>query len=147
MPNLSTSFNVEPFSEPFLPRISLTDATVRALKPTGEQVTYWCNLTPNFALRVSQKGGKSFFVMLGRERKRIHLGKYPATPLKHAREKARALLLNPAARPDGKTFVEAFDAFFLSTVQPNYKPKSATEVRRTFARHMNALAERPVASI
>lgn len=130
-----------------MPRISLTDATIRALKPTGKQETYWCNLTPNFALRMSQKGGKSFFVMLGRDRKRIHLGKYPATPLKHAREKARALLLNPAARPNGKTLAEAFDAFFQSAIQPNYKPRSASEARRTFARHMGALAERPVTSI
>jgi integrase len=130
-----------------VPRISLTDATIRALKSTGKQETYWCNLTPNFALRISQKGGKSFFVMLGRERKRVHLGKYPATPLKHAREKARVLLLNPAARPNGKTLAEAFDAFFQSAVQPNYKQRSAAEIRRTFARHMAALAERPVASI
>src|ERR1700694_3451068 len=64
------------FRSLYMPRISLTDATVRAWKPTGKQETYWCNLTPNFALRMSQKGGKSFFVMLGRERKRVHLGKY-----------------------------------------------------------------------
>src|SRR5207244_10928071 len=115
----STASNAEPFSEPFyMPRINLTDATIRALKPTGKQETYWCNLTPNFALRMSQKGGKSFFVMLGRERKRIHLGKYPATPLKHAREKARVLLLNPAARPTGKTLGEAFDAYFQSAIEP-----------------------------
>ena len=117
-----------------MPRISLTDVTIRALKPTGKQETYWCNLTPNFALRMSQKGGKSFFVMLGRERKRIHLGKYPATPLKHAREKARALLLNPAARPNGKTFGEAFDAYFQSAIEPNYKPRTAT----ISARHLHS---------
>jgi integrase len=130
-----------------VPRISLTDATVRALKPTGKQETYWCNLTPNFALRMSQKGGKSFFVMLGRERKRIHLGKYPATPLKHAREKARALLLNPAARPNGKTLSEAFDAYFQSAIEPNYKPRSATSVRGLFTRHTRELCERPILSI
>jgi integrase len=130
-----------------VPRISLTDATIRALKPTGKQETYWCNLTPNFALRMSQKGGKSFFVMLGRERKRIHLGKYPAVPLKHARERARALLLNPAAGINGKTLAEAFDAFVQAAIQPNYKPRSTKEVRRIFTNHMGALAERPVVSI
>jgi len=130
-----------------VPRITLTNATIRALKPTGKQETYWCNLTPNFALRMSQKGGKSFFVMLGRERKRIHLGKYPATPLKHAREKARALLLNPSARPDGKTLGEAFDAYFKSAIEPNYKPRSARAVRLTFTRHTRELCDRPVISI
>ena len=130
-----------------MPRITLTDATIRALKPTGKQETYWCNLTPNFALRMSQKGGKSFFVMLGRERKRIHLGKYPATPLKHAREKARALLLNPAARPNGKTLGEAFDAYFQSAIEPNYKPRSAKSVRGFFTRHTRELCDRPVISV
>jgi integrase len=130
-----------------VPRITLTDATIRALKPTGKQETFWCNLTPNFALRISQAGGKSFFVMLGRERKRVHLGKYPATPLKHAREKARALLLNPAARPNGKTLGEAFDAYFKSAIEPNYKPRTARRVRLTFIRHTRELWDRPVISI
>ena len=130
-----------------MPRISLTDATVRALKPTGKQETYWCNLTPNFALRMSQGGGKSFFVMLGRERKRIHLGKYPATPLKQARERARVLLLNPAACPDGRTLTEAFDSYFKSAVEPNYKPRSATAVRYIFSRHLCALGDRPIAAV
>jgi integrase len=130
-----------------VPRVSLTDAKIRALKPTGKQETYWCNLTPNFALRMSQKGGKSFFVMLGRERKRIHLGKYPATPLKHARERARTLLLNPTARPTGKTFAEAFNAYFQSAVQPNYRPRSAQQVHGIFLRHMSPLAARQVTSI
>jgi integrase len=130
-----------------VPRITLTDATIRALRPTGKQETYWCNLTPNFALRLSQKGGKSFFVMLGRERRRIHLGKYPATPLKHAREKARALLLNPTARPNGKTLGEAFDAYFQSAIEPNYKRLSAAKVRSIFAHHLSVLSNRPIASI
>jgi integrase len=143
----SSTSDLEPFRSLFLPRISLADATIRALKPTGKQETYWCNLTPNFALRMSQKGGKSFFVMLGRERKRIHLGKYPGTSLKHARERARALLINPAARSNGKTLAEAFDAFFQSAIQPNYKPRSAIEARRTFDRYMDTLAGRPVAAI
>jgi integrase len=130
-----------------VPRISLTDATIRSLKPTGKQETYWCNLTPNFALRVSQKGGKSFFVMLGRERKRIHLGKYPSIPLKHARERARAILLNPAARPNGTTLAQAFDTYFQSAVQPNNKPQSAREVHRLFSNHMGSLSERSIVAI
>jgi hypothetical protein len=104
-----------------VPRISLTDATIRALKPTGTQETYWC--------------------------KRIHLGKYPATSLKYARERARALLLNPAAGMNGKTLAETFDAYFQSAVQPNYRPRSAKEVRRLFSDHLYELSERPILSI
>jgi hypothetical protein len=98
-------------------------------------------------MRMSQKGGKSFFRDARGERKRIHLGKYPSTPLKQAREKARALLLNPAACPNGKSLAEAFDAFFQSAIQPNYKPRSAKEVHRIFLRHMRTFAERPVISV
>src|SRR5437660_5039581 len=83
-----------------VPRISLTDATIRALRPTGRQETYWCNLTPNFALRMSQKGGKSFFVMLGRDRKRVHLGKYPATTSARTRESASPQPRNIRERQD-----------------------------------------------
>ena len=130
-----------------MPRISLTDATVRALKPTGKQDTYWCNLTPNFGLRVSQRGGKSFFVMLGRARKRAHLGKYPATSLRQAREKARALLLNPSARQGGKTLADAFETYFRSAIEPNYKPRTAKGVRGIFTRHTHELADRPISTI
>ena len=111
------------FSEPFwrlsVPRITLTDAPVRALKPTGKPESYWCTLTPNFGLRLSQRGGKSFFVMVGRQRKRIHLGKYPETSLKQARERARELLLNPTTNLNSKTLGDTFDAYFQTAVQPN----------------------------
>ena len=131
-----------------MPRISLTDATIRALKPTGKQETYWCNLTPNFALRMSQKGGKSFFVMLGRERKRVHLGKYPATPLKHAREKARALLLNPAARPERQdACVKRSMPTSSQRSSPTTNRDQRTAVRSpSFATRAN-FADRPVISI
>ncbi len=130
-----------------MPRVSLTDATIRSIKPTGKQKAYWCNLTPNFGLRVSQSGGKSFFVMLGRERKRIHLGKYPATTLRQARERARALLLSPTECRNNRTLKEALDAFFYSAVQPNYKPRSADKVRRIYSHHLSALADRPLLSV
>jgi integrase len=138
---------VEPFWSLFVPRISLTDATIRSLKPTGRQETYWCNLTPNFGLRLSQKGGKSFFVLLGRERKRIHLGKYPATPVRQARDLARSLLLNPSTSPSGKTLAETFEVYFQSAIEPNYRSSSARQVRRLFSKHMTSLAERPIGSV
>ena len=106
-----------------MPRISLTDATVRALKPTGKQDTYWCNLTPNFGLRVSQRGGKSFFVMLGRARKRAHLGKYPATSLRQARKSKAITPLIPRHVAGGKTLADTFETYFRSAIEPNYKPR------------------------
>ena len=78
-----------------MPKVHLSDLSIRALKATGKQQKYWCALTPNFGLLLSQAGGKSFFFMAPKTRRRIPLGKWPATPVKQARDAARRLLLDP----------------------------------------------------
>jgi hypothetical protein len=72
-------------------RITLTDVSIRNLKASGTQQSFICNRTPNFGVRVNQAGTKSFFFVVGRERKRVHLGKYPAVSLKEARQAASRL--------------------------------------------------------
>ena len=57
-----------------MPTIRLTDLSVQKIKPTGTQVLYYCDQTPNFGLRVSQAGTKTFFVNIGPDRKRVSLG-------------------------------------------------------------------------
>ena len=52
-----------------MPRTHLTDLSIKALKPTGEQVTHWDENLAGFGVRVSQKGTKTFVVMVGKERK------------------------------------------------------------------------------
>jgi hypothetical protein len=38
-----------------MPRVTLTDLSIKAIKPTGKQTRYVCNRTPNFGLLVSQR--------------------------------------------------------------------------------------------
>jgi len=84
--------------------------------------------------------------MVGRKRKRIHLGKYPFTSLKDARVRARSLLLSSSYASE-KTFSVAFETFFETIVRPNNKPKTAREILRLFSRHAAPLSGRPIASI
>jgi integrase len=128
-------------------KMALTDLSVRGLKPTGRQHAYWCTLVPNFGLMLSQAGGKSFFVMLGRERRRVHLGKYPATSLKDARDAARRLLLAPNSAAQPLTFAHAFQSYLEAHVRPNYRPRTAREVERLFSTHLPQLHDRRLAAI
>lgn len=108
-------------------RITLTDLTIQHLKPDGRQHNYRCKKTPGFGLRLSQKGGKSFFVII--DRSYHHLGKYPATSLAEARKKASEL--NGSAPVHGSlSFAEAVDTYLTTYVRPNYRPRSASEVER-----------------
>ena len=72
-----------------MPRTHLTDLSIKALKPTGKQVTHWDENLAGFGVRVSQKGTKTFVVMVGKERKLISLGRYPHLSLKTARTEAQ----------------------------------------------------------
>ncbi len=112
-------------------RVTLNDMTVRNLKPTGKQQKYLCNRTPGFGLMVSQAGGKSFFLTLGKERKRIHLGKYPSTSLAEARRKAGQLHTAPSTQ---LSYNEASELYLQTYVRPNYRPRSAKEVERLLAK-------------
>lgn len=71
-------------------RKTLTDVVIRNLKANGKQQEFVCKRTPNFGVRVSQAGTKSFFVLVARERKRkrVHLGTYPEISLQEARKAA-----------------------------------------------------------
>ena len=75
-------------------RITLTDLAVRNLKASGKQEHYICKRTPNFGVRVNQIGTKTFFAVVGKERRRISLGKYPQTSLQEARRAASELAIH-----------------------------------------------------
>ena len=121
-------------------RVTLNDMTVRNLKATGRQQTYFCNRTPNFGVRVSQAGGKSFFYLQGKERRRVHLGKYPETSLADARRKLSGLTTQPHT---ALSYREATELYLQTYVRPNYRPRSAKEVERL----LNKLSDRPLHDI
>jgi hypothetical protein len=71
-----------------MPKIVLTEISVRALKPTDGQVTYWDLNLPNFGVRVGKRR-KTFILPVGEARRRVSLGLYPDTTLADARKMAR----------------------------------------------------------
>ena len=80
--------------------IRLTDLSVRALKFSDAQTTYWDDTLPAFGVRVGRRT-KTFIVVQSGGR-RTKVGSYPDTSLQDARKAARLLLANPpspATRP------------------------------------------------
>ena len=132
-----------------MPILHLTDLTIQSLKPTGQQVLFYCDQTPNFGVRVNQRGTKTFFVNLGKARDRLSLGRYPTVSLQDARRRARQLLLTlhmPLTPAQAMTLSEAFSTYRTSYVAPNYKPRSASVTVRLF-RHLKHLEHQPLKTI
>jgi hypothetical protein len=70
----------------------LTEISVRALRPTPKQKTYFDDVLRGFGVRVSPAGTKSWVLMHGKARKLTTIGRVDAVGLKEARDKARLLL-------------------------------------------------------
>lgn len=69
---------------------SLTDATIRALKPPAQgQKMYLDDNIRGFGVRVSQGGTKTFIVVYGTKRRRYTIGTFPIVSLAKARELAK----------------------------------------------------------
>jgi len=99
-----------------MPSVVLTDIVARKAKSIeGSQYTLWDASLRGFGLRI---GGsvRTWTVMVGKERRRICIGHYPAMGLQAARKEAKRLLLAAAvARNQGATinitFAAAVDNF------------------------------------
>jgi integrase len=121
--------------ETFMPRVHLTDITVRSLKPQARQIKYWDRATPGFGVRVNDQGTKSWVVMYGRKRTLKVLGRYPDMPLARARAAAKKLL-NAGPEPDSATFDDTLELYLAAKAQQNRKSTyGETEriLRKTFA--------------
>lgn len=76
-----------------MPTALLTDIVARAAKPVAaRQYTIWDASLRGFGLRVGSSS-KTWTVMIGKERRRICLGRYPAMGLQAARQEAKRLIL------------------------------------------------------
>lgn len=81
-------------------QMRLTDLAIKKLPfSTNGQVTFWDELTPNFGVRCSSKS-KSFVVVLGEQRRRKTLGRYPELSLADARKQAKHFLSVQALTPN-----------------------------------------------
>jgi integrase len=116
---------------------ALTEITLRALKPPAfGQLTIWDTL-PNFGVRISPGGAKSFVVLLGRSGHRHTIGRYPVISLQDARTEARRLL---AERTLGRhssrniTFERALPLFIAAQYQGK-RERSRKETERLLRRH------------
>lgn len=77
-----------------MPRISLTDKTIRALKSEKYQEDFWDVHAPGLGVRVTANGKKTFFCRyrLGKSQRRMSLGEFPTLGLSEARKKLRLVL-------------------------------------------------------
>ena len=92
----------------------LTDISVRALKPTDRQRTYFDDNTGGFGIRVSPGGTKTFVLMHGQRRQLTKLGRLGIVTLAEARTAAKRILAQKTLgqhQPKTKKFAEAYDLF------------------------------------
>lgn len=91
--------------------MKITDLTIRSLQlPTEGQVTYFDDALKSFGVRVSKGGAKSFILLLGAERRRHTIGRYPVISLSDARTEARRLLAEKTLGAHHTPFLAYADA-------------------------------------
>src|SRR4051812_7910774 len=136
--------------EQLMPRLSLTDATLRALKP-ATRLTYFDTSTPGFAVRVTPKGARTFVIVYGPEkaRKWEKIGTYPLISLAKAREEARNRLsqIQLGIKPEKPelTFPETY-VQFLAFYQAKNRAKTVYEMERIVKRHLMPKLQRKMAA-
>src|SRR5579871_5218798 len=86
--------------ERLMPVIPFTDYSLQKVSCLDKnQTRYMCASLPGFGILVGKRK-KTFFVVLGKERKLRTLGRYPAITLKDARKKAILKLDGYPAAPE-----------------------------------------------
>jgi integrase len=158
-----------------MPKARLTSAAVdRFAIPSTGQVEYYDTLLPAFGVRVSYSGTKAWFVMGRVDRKltRFTLGRYPATSLAEARERAREIISHVRAGRDPRQLkrderrllekerLATFDAvgaeFIALHVERHLRANTAREYRRVLrgpdtqswgARSITSITKQDVAEV
>jgi integrase len=114
---------------------SLTDAEIRSLPlPEKGQVVVMDKALPNFGIRLSQGGSRTFVVMLGKGRRQT-IGRYPIISLSDARAEAKRILAEKVlgkVRPDRMPFDDA-KADYLAEC----KRKNRASTFRSYKRHLD----------
>jgi len=117
-----------------MPRITLTDLTLRSLRSDGAQVDYWDRKAPGFGVRVG-KNSKTFIAKIGN--RRITIGPYgDKLSLAEARKKASGL--KSQYKPSVGvciSFGEAVDTFLATHCAARNKPSTKYETERVLKRH------------
>lgn len=122
----------------------LSDLAVSSLKPTGKQYVVWD--TPNFGVRVSQAGAKTFIAQIGSERRKVTIGRYPSVSLKDARRKAQLLLLQPVIERPTETVRTVLDAY-RDLHMVHYKGTNKRDSIHLIYKYLTPLFEKPIGSV
>ena len=97
-----------------MPKLLLTDISIRALKGEKRRIDYWDAKTPAFGIRVGPRA-KTFIAKL--DNSRITIGTYPAMTLADARRKALSIKAEGTPTPVSKlTFETAYERFKMEHV-------------------------------
>jgi Arm DNA-binding domain len=118
-------------------RSPLTDLAARAAKPPAVGTsTLWDSTVRGLGLRCSQGGTKTFFVMLGKERSRVRIGRYLEWSVKDARAQAVKILAARSGKPAPKrlSFETAFEQF-KQTHTSQKRASTRHEIERLITRH------------
>jgi integrase len=108
---------------------------------------YWDTNTKGLAVRVSPKGLKTFFVLIGSGRRQT-LGHYPELKLTDARAAARKVLAEKtlgSVRPTHTAFADVLQDFLDDTAE-TARPRTVAAYKRYFERHF-PFGRKSVASI
>jgi len=114
-----------------MPRIKLTDLSVRSLSLSDKRTTYWDEALPAFGIRVG--ANRKTFLIVNRGR-RIKIGTYPHMSLQDARMLAKRHLIAPHPLQDAPPAFEAVEDY-LRTHHARSKPRTAAEQERLLTKH------------
>jgi integrase len=127
-----------------MPRLQLTDVTIRALK-SDSRVDYWDTKTPGFGIRV---GANTKVFIAKVHNKRTTIGQYPDISLQDARREALGLKSKKKeARTKSPPFDEAVEQFLVFCEGRN-RPRVVKERGRILRKHfVSEFHATPVAEI
>lgn len=137
-----------------MPRVRLTARNIGSFKAPAKgapPIDYFDDAegaVPWFCLRVSSEGRRTFTVgyRVGRRRRRLRVGRFPAISLAEARQRARSLLADvtrggdPAADRDELKKADEFQglvARYIDAKAPNLSDKTLTEYRRMVSAYID----------
>ena len=120
-----------------MPKVALTDLSVRALKaPARGQYTVWDKISP-IGIRVSQGGSKTFIVMIGSGQRKV-IGRAGIISLADARREAKRLLAEKTLGLSQKPSTKLFEIALPEFIEQNYRgkaPRSKHEIKRLLTAH------------
>ncbi|TFH72373.1 site-specific integrase [Gammaproteobacteria bacterium LSUCC0112] len=115
-----------------MPTVQLTDISIRHLKPSEAQVTYYDASLHGFGVRVSPGGTMTYTLVYGANRKRVTLGRVGILTLAEARKEAKRVLAEHTlgkTRPKNMSF-ETAQEMFLEESEARNKKRTTDDYKR-----------------